>query len=716
MVNRMITLELISRKAGWLLCILIVTLNLLADPPELVADEWYEIYKQGISALERGDWEKAVEKFQEALQIKIEPEAQAATSGLTMVDYLPYYYLAQTYLYSGKYKLAQESLQKSAKSGAVAKTIHLPHLEQMLKIAERLVQFSEQDISRKESDVAFEKKLATLQNFIITEKYDQASILLQQLKGERPKDNRIPFLEKWIQSERQKSVLEANRAGLANQADHLFNKGLEYYLMGQYEQALNEFKTAQSLDPNLIAAQSWIQKTEAEMERLKLDTQGAPEETSQPEIIEKIITQTTAPVFVLRSPTKSVSEIRSEHLELSGQAGDDQGIAYIEFTLNGKPLLNSSGELIIVQPQENDDPKKFGFSTLLPLQMGENQIVLTAYDVDSPPHRTFEQFTVIRKPPIYQTTAFGVSVGAILLLGIGGLFISRMVKYRIAIVNKYNPYIAGSPIRNEEMFFGREKLLKRILNTLHNNSLMIHGPRRIGKTSLQHHLKLRLENMQDPEFHFIPVLIDLQGTSEDRFFATLMEDILEVCKSQVDGEISFEFYENKDEYSGRDFAKDLKILLQFLNNKTDKKLRLVLLMDEVDELNKYSDQVNQKLRSVFMKTFAENLVAVMSGSYIRKNWESEGSPWYNFFEEIEIPPFEREDAIELICKPVKGIFSYDHKAVEKILQYSQCKPYIIQRLCINAINRIIEHKRRRVTMEDVEAVASQVLSAAENVH
>jgi len=142
-------------------------------------------------------------------------------------------------------------------------------------------------------------------------------------------------------------------------------------------------------------------------------------------------------------------------------------------------------------------------------------------------------------------------------------------------------------------------------------------------------------------------------------------------------------------------------------------MKLVLLMDEVDELNKYSEQVNQKLRSVFMKTFAENLVAVMSGSYIRKDWESEGSPWYNFFEEIEVPPFERDDAVQLICKPVKGIFSYDQDAIEKILEYSQCKPYIIQRFCINAINRIIEEKRRRVTVEDVEAIAAVVLNVME---
>ena len=37
-----------------------------------------------------------------------------------------------------------------------------------------------------------------------------------------------------------------------------------------------------------------------------------------------------------------------------------------------------------------------------------------------------------------------------------------------------------------------------------------------------------------------------------------------------------------------------------------------------------------------MKSFSENLVAVMSGVGIRRRWKSEVSPWYNFFDEIEL--------------------------------------------------------------------------------
>ena len=130
----------------------------------------------------------------------------------------------------------------------------------------------------------------------------------------------------------------------------------------------------------------------------------------------------------------------------------------------------------------------------------------------------------------------------------------------------------------------------------------------------------------------------------------------------------------------------------------------MLLIDEVDELNEYDPRINQKLRSLFMKSFAENLAAVVSGVEIKKRWEREGSPWYNFFEEIEVAPLERQDALELIRRPIRGIFKLDRGAEQKIVSVTGGKPYLIQKLCISLVTRLHEQGRRRVTIEDVEAV------------
>ena len=676
------------------LVLVLACLAMLAFGAEVQADEWYDLYRQGEEALRTGQWNRAMEYFNRAIKLRPKPDLQAPTLSTRSVEYLPYYHLGQAYFFAGDYNLALETFRKAEAFGQVTRTARRAHLERFLHVTRTLL-----EVTKNPNQDDFPQRAQDLHELVQLRAYPEAAALLRDLIRERPDDPLLQALRDLLQS-----PPESAPEGAEPEIPNTFFLGLEYFVRGEYNQALQALSAAVRERPDLSLATGLLEKTRAELERINPEPQ--PVDTIR-------IRETLAPIFGLVTPAKSESKTSEEVLLLSATAADDRAIAFVTLTVNGQPYVDSTGQRVMLRPGPEDNPKEFPFSVEIPLQMGENQIVLRAVDRDSVRHETTRVLMVHRVLPWYRTARFRVILAAAILLFVGFILFGKYWKYRIAIINKYNPYIAGSPIRNEEMFFGREKLIKRILNTLHNNSLMIYGPRRIGKTSLQHQLKQRLERLDDPEYHFIPVFIDLQGTSEDRFFHTLMEEILEVCKTRVDGALQLRFHQAHDRYSGRDFSRDLKALLETLSTQTRKKLKLVLLMDEVDELNKYSEQVNQKLRSVFMRTFAESLVAVMSGAYLRKNWESEGSPWYNFFEEIEVPPFEREDAVNLICKPVTGIFSYEPEAVDKIIEYSECKPYTIQKFCVNVINRIIEEKRRRVTVADVEAVKPVVLRKTE---
>ena len=270
---------------------------------------------------------------------------------------------------------------------------------------------------------------------------------------------------------------------------------------------------------------------------------------------------------------------------------------------------------------------------------------------------------------------------------------------------RFNPYIAGAPVLDTEMFFGREQLIERILQTIHNNSLLLYGERRIGKTSLQHHLRRRLQQLDDPNYDFFPVYVDLQGTPESQFFATLAEDVFHELESLLGGMRPGEGLDSDVDYGYRELVADLRRVLKILEKGSSKQVKLVLLIDEVDELNAYDPRVNQRLRSLFMKSFAENLVAVVSGVEIRKQWDKEGSPWYNFFEEIEVTPIGRDDVVQLITRPIGGVFKIDQAVVDRIIELTDRKPYQVQRLCIALVNRMYEQGTRQITAADVDAVA-----------
>jgi histone H3/H4 len=283
------------------------------------------------------------------------------------------------------------------------------------------------------------------------------------------------------------------------------------------------------------------------------------------------------------------------------------------------------------------------------------------------------------------------------------------VRKRRALRSRFNPYIAGAPVMSEELFFGRRKLLARILNVLHHNSLLITGERRIGKTTLLFHLRQALQADDQTGYRFFPVQTDLQGVPEEAFFHTIMSDIVEQLGLRPETTGALRFRGEDIRYDGRDFSHDLQRVVDELKTRTPLHVKLAMLIDEVDVLNEYSERVNQRLRSIFMKTFSEHLVAIMSGVGIKRLWTSEGSPWYNFFDEVELTAFTREEAEALIREPVEGVFRYEAQAVESILEASDLKPYLTQKFCIHAVNRMIEAGRTTVTAADVEAVREEVL-------
>jgi tetratricopeptide (TPR) repeat protein len=334
---------------------------------------------------------------------------------------------------------------------------------------------------------------------------------------------------------------------------------------------------------------------------------------------------------------------------------------------------------------------------------GETTYLL--YATDNAGRTTMAEYTVVYSAPFYRSLWFQLAVALVPIAVLAGVWAHRERRRRQLMKRRFNPYIAGAPVLDAEMFFGREQLIERILQTIHNNSLLLYGERRIGKTSLQHHLRRRLQQLDDADYEFFPVYVDLQGTPESQFFSTLAEDVFHELEPLLEGMRPGEGLAAEADYGYRELVADLRRVLKVLENKYSKQVKLVLLIDEVDELNAYDPRINQRLRSLFMKSFAENLVAVVSGVEIRKQWDKEGSPWYNFFEEIEVTPIGRDDVVELITRPIGGVFKIDQAVVDRIIELTDRKPYHVQRLCIALVNRMYEQRTRQITTVDVDAVA-----------
>ena len=282
---------------------------------------------------------------------------------------------------------------------------------------------------------------------------------------------------------------------------------------------------------------------------------------------------------------------------------------------------------------------------------------------------------------------------------------------------RFNPYIVGSPIRTRDMFFGREQLLSDLKAGLAHNSMMLYGERRIGKTSILYRLLEDLPRLEDRKFRFFPVYVDLEGAPEDAFFHQLMEGLLDALSDSLADFPAHEklqyflLSERPITYTDRHMRRDLRQIIGHLKKRSQPAPRIIFLLDEADALSSYQSLTQQQFRRILQDVFARNVGAVIAGVYISKTWDRMESPWYNMFVEIHVPPLNREEAEMLMRKPVQGVYTWDDEAVEFVWQRTFGRPHRIQQIAHEAVNRMLQEGRRRITLEDVRRAYERVVFA-----
>ena len=386
-----------------------------------------------------------------------------------------------------------------------------------------------------------------------------------------------------------------------------------------------------------------------------------------------------------------VHVVRDPDFRLSGVVIDDSDVTLAVTTGDGTEVAfdRSSQAVGAVTITE------FRFQSMVPV--GNTIFEVVATDEGGLSSRS--EYVVDYRRPLGRSPRLWGMIIALLLFVAAGLAVRRALRRRRLLRRRFNPFIAGPPVLDPDLFVGRKALIDRVLATVPNNSLLLLGERRIGKTSMLHQLRARLPKLDHPRFCFVPVSVDLQGVAEEAFFASVAEAVGEAV-----GDEQMSAARVADGYDSRELTRDLRRVLPTIECADDKRAKLVLLLDEIDELNGYSHRTNQRLRSLFMRGFADQLVAVAAGVGIAREWDHEGSPWYNFFEELEVGPIDAAAARDLATQPLSGVIAIDEGAVDRLLEEADGRPYILQKIALAAVQRVHEGHRSRITVEDVEGV------------
>lgn len=265
-----------------------------------------------------------------------------------------------------------------------------------------------------------------------------------------------------------------------------------------------------------------------------------------------------------------------------------------------------------------------------------------------------------------------------------------------------NPYIVGNPVRGRSMFFGRETefelVRKRFQDSSHGGLLVFCGERRSGKTSILFQI---LDRRLGPDF--IPVLVDMQSmaiTNEADFLGKIAAEIAQALGPDTTGALPDFGSTSNQSAAFQNFVARVK--REFPDRK------LILLFDEYElfenkiEAGTLSEDALHVLANLME---SQSIFMIFTGSQhleARRHdyWKILGKSIYK-----RISYLERQDALDLIQKPLKNLVHYAPQTVDDIYRLTAGQPFYTQAVCQNLVDWLNENRSYEVSRETVAEVA-----------
>jgi hypothetical protein len=239
------------------------------------------------------------------------------------------------------------------------------------------------------------------------------------------------------------------------------------------------------------------------------------------------------------------------------------------------------------------------------------------------------------------------------------------------------PFVVGQWVRGDR-FYGRASQIAEILEG-HRNCIWLLGTRRIGKTSLLKQIELIAGTSRDPRY--FPIFWDFQGADTPGEFHLNFNDALLDADERLERiGIAVEDVE----------AEDLFVSLDRLRRRLrEKKLGLLLLCDEVEELIKLQRTEPSLLRKLRHATQSRDDIRTVLASTIRlwalSEQKEDTSPFlHGFTPPLYIERFSDEEARSLIEQSHLGPEDrprFEDGVIDAIRDHCDNHPYLVQLVC-----------------------------------
>ena len=298
-----------------------------------------------------------------------------------------------------------------------------------------------------------------------------------------------------------------------------------------------------------------------------------------------------------------------------------------------------------------------------------------------------------------------------------------------------SPYIVGSPVDRQEMFFGRADIMERIKRQLgastHANVILLEGNRRTGKTSILHQL-----GKADVLSGWIPVYCSFQGAEgHDTKVGITTREVFrllarETGRALYDAGVETWFPGLPGRNLNRSFKAAFRVALDraFAGEHVFEMLqlyvaaaveaasprRVLLMLDEFDKLKEGIDagvtspQVPENIRHLLQHQ--SGLSAIITGSRrLKKLREQYWSALFGLGYRLGVSALPVDEARRLVTQPVEGRLGYLPQACDRLVELCARHPFLIQSLCNRVFEQAISGGGPTITLDTVEQAATDMV-------
>jgi len=274
-----------------------------------------------------------------------------------------------------------------------------------------------------------------------------------------------------------------------------------------------------------------------------------------------------------------------------------------------------------------------------------------------------------------------------------------------------NPFKFGTMVEGEH-FTDRVRELEYIKQVLSSeNHLVLISPRRYGKTSLVNKaaketgrpvLFVNLEAMTDKH----DLAMALLGRLFKLFPAERLKTMLRsfrfvptLSSNPAGDSVSFSFVPEVN------YDAVLEDVMGMMDNVGTKKGRLIVVMDEFQEVNAIEPKLDRQLRAIMQ--MQQNINYVLLGSQesmMHEIFEQKKSPFYHFGAVMNLSRIPRDDFRKFLSERMSALAPAAAEAIgDEILDFTGCHPYYTQQLAFHVWNRLsVEPEEENVVQKAVE--------------